>query len=147
MENTIVFAEKLGRVFINPALGCASKCRFCYTEELGFTALELSPFDGDDVRGELLKIPQFFPGRHGTLISLSPDTEPFDKRVLAKTLGYITSLSTLGNPMQIATRRKLERDTVRRILDSLIYPDQLILFVSSCTISYHNVIEVGTTTP
>jgi DNA repair photolyase len=147
MENIIVFTEKLGRVFVNPALGCASKCRFCYIEELGFTALKLSPFSGDDVKRELLKTPEFFPGRQGTLISLSPNTEPFDNRVLAKTLEYIASLSTLGNPMQIATRRKIERDTARKIVDSLEYPHQLTLFVSSCTITYHDTIEPGTTTP
>src|SRR2546423_12697340 len=101
MENTIMFAEKFGRVFVNPAFGCASKCRFCYTEELGFAGLKLSPFSGDYVKRELLKSPQFFSGRNGTLISISPDTEPFDKRVLAKTLEFIASMSTLGNPMQI----------------------------------------------
>lgn len=147
MENTIVFAEKLGRVFVNPAFGCASKCRFCYIEELGFTVLKLSPFSGDYVKRELLKNPQFFPGRNGTLISLSPDTEPFDKRVLAKTLEFIAFITTLGNPMQIATRRKIERNTVRKIVDSLEYPDQLTLFVSSSTITYHHIIEPGTTTP
>jgi len=147
MENIIVFAERLGRVFVNPALGCASKCRFCYIEELGFTALKLSPLTGDDVKHELLNSPHYFPGRHGTLISLSPDTEPFDKRVLAKTLEYIASLSILGNPMQIATRRKIERDTVKKIVNSLKYPDQLTLFVSSSTITHHDSIEPGTTVP
>lgn len=147
MENTIMFAEKFGRVFVNPAFGCASKCRFCYIEELGFTALKLSPFSGDNVKRELLKSPRFFPGRNGTLISISPDTEPFDKRVLAKTLEFIASLSALGNPMQIATRRKIELDTIRKIVDSLEYLNQLTLFVSNSTITYHHIIEPGTTTP
>src|SRR5579859_7927603 len=141
MNDTILFAEKWGRVFVNPALGCASKCRFCYIEELGFTALKLSSFTGHDVRSELLKNPRFFPGRCGTLISFSPDAEPFDKRVLAKTLEFIESLSPLGNPMQIATRRKIERNIARRIADTLDYPNQLTIFVSNSTITYHHIIE------
>jgi DNA repair photolyase len=147
MDNIIMFAEKFGRVFINPALGCASKCKFCYLEKFGFTALELSALSGNEVKYNLLQSPRFFPGRHGTLISLSPDAEPFDKYVLPKTLDFIASLSTLGNPMQIATRRRLERETVKRIVDSLEYPEQLTLFVSSCTISYHHTIEPSTTIP
>jgi DNA repair photolyase len=147
MDDVIVFAEQDGRVFINPALGCASRCRFCYVNDLGFTALTMSPFDGDTVRRELTSSHRFLPGRNGTLISFSPDTEPFDRRVVAKTLEYVAAVSPLGNPLQIATRRKVERDIVKRIVDSLAYPEQLTLFVSSCTIRYHQALEPGTVTP
>src|SRR5581483_4193077 len=147
MENTIVFAERAGRAFVNPAQGCASRCQFCYLEELGMTTLMPSPLSGDAVKRALLQASQFIPGRHGTLISLSPDAEAFDNRVLAKTLEFISSLSTLGNPMQIATRRRIDRALIREVVNALQYPTQLTLFVSSCTITYHRVIEPGTTVP
>lgn len=146
MQKSVVFQDS-GRVFIDPAVGCASNCRFCYIGEFGYSTVEISPYSGADIATILSNDNRFIPGQNGTIISFSPHTEAFDKQVISKTIEYIKALSALGNPMQIATRRKLSREVVATAVSGLAYYGQLTLFVSTCSISYHHLFEAGTTQP
>jgi len=146
MDNNPQFIDD-ARVFVNPAFGCDSACSFCYLDSLGFTRLEPSTKSGEDIKKSLLANPQFIPGKTGTIISLSPDTESFAERIVPITLDYIRSLSKLQNPMQIATKRQLDKTLANQIIGSLAYPDQLTVFVSSSSITYHHVFEKQTAAP
>lgn len=146
MDNTLQFIDN-SRVFINPAVGCSSRCAFCYIGSLGFSNLVPSTVSGADIKALLLENQQFVLGLNGTIISISPDTEPFDDKVVSISLDYISSMSKLGNPMQVSTRRQLDKTLIKQIVNSLAYPNQLTLFVSSISITYHDKFEQKTTIP
>jgi DNA repair photolyase len=137
-----------GRVFVSPAYGCTSKCGFCYLVHVrGSEKISVSKLTGDDLVLQLLANPQFRPGKNGTLISFSPHTESLDERVFPKLLEFIKAISYLRNPMQIATKRQVTPSHAIQLVNSIKYENQLVIFISSSTITYHDVFETATTIP
>lgn len=138
--NNITFHNR--RVFIDVGYGCTYGCKYCYvfndkpTQEL---------INEEEFISSLIFIeqnPNFIKGEKGTLISLSPNTEPFlslksseyVKIVLDKFLKY-------GNPIQISTKSSIPNDVLYQIKTNRKHKNQVIFFVSIAIISSVKILE------
>ena len=145
-ERFVSVAEN--RVFINSALGCASRCLYCYLADIGLgLTLDLASFGGNELVEFISSDPSFKEGAHGTLLSFGCFTESLDPRALPKTLEFVEATSRLGNPIQIATKRELETDVIEKLTRIQRYPSQIAAFVSLVTFSRWTTLEPGTQSP
>lgn len=136
------------RVFVNSALGCPSRCSYCYIKDYGVGDRPvLAAFSGDSLGAYLRANGHFVPGRTGDLLSFGCFTESFHSRTAGKTLELIRAAAELGNPIQVATKQELSTATVRWLATAQCYPGQISVFVSVTTLLRWKSIEPGTAPP
>jgi DNA repair photolyase len=132
--NNITFHNR--RIFIDVGYGCTCGCKYCYV----FKDKPIQELmSEEEFISSLIFIennPNFIKGEKGTLISLSPNTEPFlslksskyVKMVLDKFLKY-------GNPIQISTKSGIPDDILLQIQTNRKHKNQVIFFISVAVIS------------
>ncbi|MBV7309875.1 hypothetical protein KVY11_14505 [Acinetobacter sp. CWB-G5] len=137
------------RIFINTALGCDSKCKFCYLPSQSFPIgnrprLSIS---FDQAIKELINHPQFITGKFGTILSIGCYSECWSRHNKSTTIELIKSLMTLGNPIQLATKRIISKEELIQLNKDIIWKGQLTIFISSTTISEYKIWEKSTSDP
>lgn len=135
------------RIFLNTELGCASSCSYCYLPSLGMPLGNQSATkrtSGLDVARALKEDPRFVKGPSGTILSIGCFSECWDKRNRQDTVDIVAELSPLANPIQLATKRKIDAQDFELIANAC--PD-IKVFISSATINYWKTYEAGTSPP
>lgn len=140
------------RLFLNTELGCTSACTYCYLPEEGFkiglSKTESSPnIDGDLLLKELLIDSRVKFGTRGTLFSIGCFSEAWDPRNRKSTIQIIKALLYFGNPIQLATKRKVGLTDLCEITNNQFWNNQLTIYISSATISHWNQYEPLTIEP
>ncbi|MBP1120129.1 MULTISPECIES: hypothetical protein [Pseudomonas] len=137
------------RVFINPTLGCGSNCSYCYLGSQGISIGQkpLPPVSAAFLYDGLVNFPDFQPGRHGSLISIGCYSECWSKGNVAVTVDFIDLALALGNPIQLATKRKVTVQQLKDVSRKITWPGQLSVFLSCATISQWKTHEKGTASP
>ncbi|MEV5411238.1 hypothetical protein AB0K60_20650 [Thermopolyspora sp. NPDC052614] len=134
-----------GRVFLDIARrGCGSACRYCYISAPEAPQEPATPDDVLDAAERLTKDDRYQAGARGTVISLSPNSEPF--RSAASTLLVMTALSRLlvnGNPIQIPTKESVPAELLRLVDAEAKSDDQVVFFISLATMNRAESLEPG----
>lgn len=137
------------RIFVNFSLGCSSQCSYCYLPSLGLS-LSLSTLEvskADDIFSKVDCLPEFSPGRQGSILTVGCYSECLDARVAPTTLEFISKVSILGNPIQIATKRSISKSIALTLGNSQRWDGQISVFISCATISAWKDYEAGTSSP
>lgn len=140
------------RLFLNTELGCASACTYCYLPTEGFgIGLSQSERTNRITAQELLDAlcgdPRVRKGPEGTLFSIGCFSEAWDTTNRPETIELIKTLLEFGNPIQLATKRQVKSDDLRKITSTPHWRGQLSIYISSATISHWKVHEPRTEAP
>lgn len=127
-------------MFINPSLGCCSKCKFCYLPKLGINRIIRKT--GEEIL-DLLNSSNYKWSKK-TLITIGCFSECFDNINKKETIKLIKYFLDNGNQVQISTKRFISYDDVKELLPLIKYYGQFIIFVSSSTISNYEEYEANT---
>lgn len=137
------------RIFLNTALGCESKCKFCYLPSQNYiigNKPKLS-ISFEEIVKKLLSHSKFIKGKFGTVLSIGCYSECWSKNNKKITIELIKSLINLGNPIQLATKRIILREEFYDLNSAILWKGQLTIFISSTTVSDYKVWEKSTSNP
>lgn len=146
MINTgYLYSKDNTRIFVNTCLGCRSKCSYCYLGKMGYdnkTAI-LKIKKAEELIEEIEK------GgiSKETLITLGCFSECWDNNNKAETIKLIQHFLQKGNQIQLSTKKEINFEELESISRLIKYTGQLLIFVSSATISDWKSIEKGTDSP
>lgn len=140
IDNGYLFAKDEKRLFINPSLGCNSKCRFCYLPKFGINQIKRKTWE------EILDLLNDFVYKlsKDTLITVGCFSECFDESNKEETLKILKYFLENGCQVQIFTKRYIAYDDIKDIIPLIKYYGQLVIFVSSSTITEYKNYELGT---
>lgn len=140
IDNGYLFAKDEKRLFINTSLGCMGRCKYCYLSNMGIDKIKrknskevLECLDSSDYKYT-----------SDTLITLGCFSECFDEVNKKETIKIIKHFLSNGNQVQVSTKRYVSFEDLKEILPLIRYYGQLVIFVSSSTISHYNEYERGT---
>lgn len=142
MENHFVYGDRK-RIFINTALGCVSRCRYCYLPDLEIGA---SPqyITAQEALKLLEQLEYFVPGPDGTILSIGCYSECWDSHNRGETIELLEKLAPLGNYIQLATKRQVAKSDLIHMNEIALFPEQIGLYLSVPTICHSEEIEPGT---
>ncbi len=121
---------------IHPAVGCSSKCVYCYVPH---NNVKISPLNGQEMAYSIIRSPYFFPGKNGTFLAFGSITDPLLPAVRSKTFDIINEIyQTFGNPIQISTKQVLTWDEMSESIGEIL--NQICLLVS-CSTTYSSDLE------
>ena len=134
------------RLFLNTALGCDARCRYCYLPDLGMGG-EPAYISAEETLSLLRQSEDFVPGPQGTILSLGCYSECWDEVNRPETVKLLAALAAQGNYLQMATKQAISREELMN-LDTLVqYPGQLGIYLSVPTLSHAGELEPGTAPP
>ncbi len=145
IDNGYLFARDNKRIFINTSLGCAGQCSYCYLPKVGYSNIS------ENYRTISAKtIIEFIEKNkldinQKTLITLGCYSECWDEYNKNETISLIKYFLKKGNQIQLSTKKKIILEEFDEIVPLIKYFGQLVIFVSSATISKHDTIEKNTT--
>jgi ferredoxin len=120
------------RAFLDiAASGCGTGCRYCYIAAPRAAQRLQSSAVMDQALEQLVGDSRFRPGVGGSLITLSPNTEPFkttDSEALTNRI--LTALLPLGNSIQLATKERIPESTLAIADHHAHSKRQLVIFLS-----------------
>lgn len=143
-DNGYIFANDNKRVFINNSLGCTGQCSYCYLPILGYTNKSIKDSISAKKIIDLLEHNNL-DINNNTLISIGCFSECWYENNKKETIDIIKYFLKKGNQIQLSTKCKVLKKELAEILPLIKYPGQLVFFVSSATISKHNIYEKNTT--
>ena len=147
IDNGYLYAKNNLRLFINTSLGCSGQCSYCYLPKIGYN----NKGDVNQVISaeEILDmIKQYdYELNNDTLITLGCFSECFDEKNKPETLKLIKHFLKKGNQIQLSTKKEMRREDFKDVSNFIQYTGQLIIFISSATISSHSQLEKGTDEP
>ena len=150
IKNKFIFGDSK-RIFLNLELGCRSSCKYCYLPTEGLILGEkpsaTNSISPDDLISILEQDSRFIVGANGTLISIGCYSECWDTLNKDKTIQLILRLLKYKNRIQLATKRKISVNDLKKLTNSQNWENQLIVYISSATISNWSEYESGTTMP
>lgn len=144
-DNGYIFLKDNKRVFINTSLGCNGNCTYCYLPQIGY---DNNSENFDTVSAQ--EIINFIENNNldiseNTLISLGCFSECWDNHNKKETIALIKYFLKKGNQIQISTKKEIVETELADILPLIKYYGQLVISISSSTISKHDSIEKNTT--
>ncbi|MCF6172746.1 MAG: hypothetical protein L3J44_03045 [Campylobacteraceae bacterium] len=144
MNNNFLYGNS-ERLFLNTNLGCDSNCSYCYLPDLN---LKKSQISTDELLELLENGNDFIKGKNGTILSIGCYSECWDNKNRKDTINLINKLLKYENPIQISTKQQITPNEFRNIdINRIKYYNNLIVYISSVSISQHNLYEKGTTEP
>ena len=145
IDTGYLYSKDNKRIFVNTCLGCTGKCSYCYLGKVGY--------DNSSIVGEVRKAEGLIKEieqtgiSKDTLITLGCFSECWDDNNKPETIKLIKYFLQKGNQVQLSTKKEISIEEVK-VFESLIqYLGQLVVFVSSATISKWDTIERGTDSP
>ncbi len=150
MINTgYLFSNDPNRLFVNTSLGCMANCSYCYLPVLKYS--KGKKINNYITAEELIKQIELYKdirfGKEGTLISFGCYSECWDENNKPQTIKLIKYFLKKGNQVQFATKKYVDYKDLIEISKLIQYHGQLVIFVSSSTISQWRKFEEGTTAP
>lgn len=144
LDNGYLYAKDSNRLFINTSLGCLGECSYCYLPKIGYSNKEkISKIMTADEIIAFLKEANY-PLSSNTLITLGCFSECWDEKNKSETIKLIQYFLSKGNQIQLSTKKQICKEDIATILPLINYYGQFIIYVSSSTISMHDLIEKNT---
>lgn len=140
IDNGYLFAKDNKRLFINPSIGCTSKCQYCYLPKLGIKDVKRKTFKEII---EMLEKSNYKLSKN-TLITLGCFSECFDELNKEETLKIIEYFLKKGNQIQISTKRQILYNDIKNLIPLIKYYGQLTIYISSSTKTHYEQYEKGT---
>ena len=144
IDNGYLFANDNKRLFINTSLGCSGECSYCYLSKLGYGNKDdnYKTISASNIIEMIEK--STLDLTEDTLITLGCFSECWDDHNKKETLKIIEYFLKKGNQIQLSTKKKIYIEELSTLIPYIKYYGQLIIFVSSATISKHSIIEKNT---
>ncbi len=145
IDTGYLYAKDNKRIFVNTCLGCTGGCAYCYLKKMGY--------DNNSVVSEVKKAEELIAEiekigiTQDILITLGCFSECWDDNNRSETIKIIKHFLQKGNQIQLATKRQISLEDASQFKELIKYYGQLVIFVSSATISKWDTIEKGTTHP
>lgn len=145
IDNGYIFAKDNTRVFINPSLGCSGECSYCYLPKVGYknNSTNYKTISSQKIINQIEKSELNI--NKDTLITLGCYCECWDDYNKKETIDIIKYFLEKGNQIQLSTKKCILKEDLDEILPLIKYYGQLVVFVSSTTISNQSVFEKNTT--
>lgn len=147
LDTEYLYAKSTNRIFINTFLGCTGGCSYCYLPQIGYNNNSHSA----PIRtaSEILQDIQIsgYPLDSKTLITLGCFSECWDEHNKPQTIELIKHFLSQGNQVQLSTKKQIALADVLPFQDLIQYKGQLVIFVSSATISKWQQVEKNTDSP
>lgn len=140
-----LFARDDKRLFVNTSLGCKSRCTYCYLSKLGYYYSKEKVKSAEEIL-ELLESSGYRYDKD-TVITFGCFSECFDDVNKLETVKLVEYFLSKGNQVQVSTKKQIDEDTLTRLASKQEFYGQLVLFVSSATISRHDKLEIDTDSP
>ncbi len=116
---------------VHTGIGCSLCCTYCYIYDMGFPRkVTKYPLTGLEMLYALTINPYFAPGRGGTMIAMGAVSEPFLQETLDRSLEYIKTFGTIGNPTQISTKVPIDEHYVKIIAEACPHISFLVTVIS-----------------
>lgn len=147
LDTGYLYAKNSERIFINTCLGCKGACSYCYLPNLGYNnksndLLVKEAFQIiKDIEESKIDIDE------KTLITLGCFSECWDEKNRPQTIELIRYFLQKGNQIQLSTKKQVTVEDVKQFQDLIKYMGQLVIFVSSASISQWEQIEKNTEKP
>lgn len=145
IDNGYIFAKDNKRIFINTSLGCSGECTYCYLPKMGYknNSTNYNTISATQII-DLIDKSSIDIG-DSTLITIGCYSECWDEYNKKETINLIKYFLKKGNQIQLSTKKQILEDEIKDVLPLIKYYGQLIIFVSSTTISNYTLIEKNTT--
>lgn len=146
MINTgYLYSKDKKRIFVNTCLGCNGQCKYCYLPQMGYDnkSNNLLVKKAEDIISQIEK----FHISKDTLITLGCFSECWDDKNRPETMKMINYFLRKGNQVQLSTKREVKLEEIEQFKDLIQFSGQLVVFVSSATISKCKEIEPNTDLP
>lgn len=132
------------RIFLNSSIGCNAKCKYCYMDDLLINKQNKRFYNKENVLKRLRDMPEFVEGYLGTILTLGCYSECWSEDNRQDTIDLICELARSDNPIQIATKRQIEKKDIEYLAKHLRGKPQLFIYISIPTISQSQEMEKGT---
>lgn len=145
IDTGYLYSKDNKRIFVNTCLGCTGKCSYCYLGKMGY--------DNTRIIGEVKKAEELIEEieqvgiSKDTLITLGCFSECWDDNNKPETIKLIKYFLQKGNQVELSTKKEISVEEAKAFVSLIQYLGQLVVFVSSATISKWNTIERGTDSP
>ncbi len=145
IDTGYLYSKDNKRIFVNTCLGCTGKCSYCYLGKMGY--------DNSSIVGEVRKAEELIEEieevriSKDALITLGCFSECWDDNNKPETIKLIRYFLQNGNQIQLATKKEISVEEAKEFESLIQYLGQLVVFVSSATISKWDTIEKGTDSP
>lgn len=147
LDTGYLYARNSDRIFINTCLGCNGGCSYCYLPRLGYD----NKTDDSPVREASQIIRDIEESginiNNNTLITLGCFSECWDEKNKPQTIELIRYFLQKGNQIQLSTKKQMTMEEIEQFQDLIKYIGQLVIFVSSASISQWKQIEGNTDEP
>ena len=147
LDTGYLYAKDKNRIFINTCLGCIGACSYCYLPKIGYrnnqqsSKIRTAKQILDDIKNIGYKIDS------DTLITLGCFSECWDEQNKPQTVELIKHFLSQGNQVQLSTKKEIALEEVMHFQELIQYLGQLVIFVSSASISEWNKFEKNTDNP
>ena len=145
IDTGYLYSKDNRRIFVNTCLGCTGKCSYCYLGKMGY--------DNSSIVGKVKKAEELIEEieqaeiSRDTLITLGCFSECWDYNNKTETIKLIKYFLQRGNQIQLSTKKKICIEEAKEFQNLIQYVGQLVIFISSATISKWEAIESGTDSP
>lgn len=145
MDNGYIYAIDNKRIFINTSLGCLGQCEYCYLPKVGYG--NKKDVDKKKNASEIIKMIEESDIKldSDTLITIGCYSECWDQYNKDETIKIVKFFLKRGNQVQLSTKMKILESELEELLPLIMYYGQLVIYVSSATISQQEKIEKNTT--
>lgn len=137
IDTGYLFSNEPDRLFVNTSLGCCANCSYCYLPTLNYSkGKELNTYiTAEELIKQVESYDGYKPGKEGTLISFGCYSECWDENNKPQTIKLLKYFLEKGNQIQFATKKYVDYKELSEISKLIKYEGQLIIFISSATIS------------
>lgn len=147
LDTGYLYAKNNERIFINTCLGCNGACSYCYLSHFGYN----NKSNNSPVREASQIIKDIAESGinidEKTLITFGCFSECWDEKNRPQTIELIRYFLQKGNQIQLSTKKQVTVEDVKQFQDLIKYMGQLVIFVSSASISQWEHIERNTDAP
>lgn len=146
IDTGYLYSNNDSRIFVNNTLGCLGQCSYCYLAKFGYsnTYINNNRKTAEELLCDISKLKKL---SKKTLISFGCFSECWDEINRVETKKLIIYFLKRGNQIQISTKKEIKVDDIEEILKYIKYKGQLVIFVSSSTISEWIIHEKNTDEP
>lgn len=147
LDTGYLYAKDKNRIFINTCLGCNGGCAYCYLPKMGYknnqqrSEIRTANQILDDIKNSSYNIDE------NTLITLGCFSECWDEQNKTQTIELIKYFLSQGNQVQLSTKKEIVLEEVMQFQELIQYLGQLVIFVSSASISEWEKFERNTDNP